>query len=313
MRLIQQIQAFQDGGGLKRPNNITDDQWNKAVELYNSAIKSGDKFPELTLAQAVLETGWFKSPAGRYNYFGQKATKTQQGSTKSTKEVYGGNTVRENAKFRDYNNIDEAMSDRQRLWGSKYQNAETIEEALYSIWNYNPKKQQGEGYATDPKYDTKVKSILENFGISFNAKATERKPLNNTTTPPPTPTLDELNRISPADIWEMYKDEPSKAAELIAFKNEYEERLQKEAQAEKQAEIDLQKQALAQAQAEKQMVQSLLTTPTASQEDYNAQIAQPQQPSQPFRFQTDWYTPQVAQEGGTISPLSRIKQKFQRP
>lgn len=312
MRLINQIQAFQDGGGLKRPNNITDDQWNKAVELYNSAIKSGDKFPELTLAQAVLETGWFKSPAGRYNYFGQKATKTQQGSTKSTKEVYGGNTVRENAKFRDYNNIDEAMSDRQRLWGSKYQNAETIEEALYSIWNYNPKKQQGEGYATDPKYDTKVKSILENFGISFNAKATERKPLNNTTTPSPTPTLDELNRISPADIWEMYKDEPSKAAELIAFKNEYEERLQKEAQAEKQAEIDLQKQALAQAQAEKQIVKSLLTTPTSSQEDYNTQISQPQQPAQPFRFQTDWYNPQVAQQGGTISPLQRIKQKFQQ-
>lgn len=117
----------------------------------------------------------------------------------------------------------------------------------------------------------------------------------------PTLTLDELNRISPADIWEMYKDEPTKAAELIAFKNEYEERLKKEAQEEKQAEVDLQKQALAQAQAEKQMVQKLLTTPTTPQEDYNAQIAQSQQPTQPFRFQTDWYIPQMAQRGGTVN------------
>lgn len=117
----------------------------------------------------------------------------------------------------------------------------------------------------------------------------------------PTPIIEELNRISPADIWEMYKDEPSKAAELIAFKNEYEERLKKEAQEEKQAEVDLQKQALAQAQAENQMVKNLLTTPTTPQEEYNAQIAQPQQPEQPFRFQTDWYIPQMAQEGGTIT------------
>ena len=130
----------------------------------------------------------------------------------------------------------------------------------------------------------------------------------------PTLTYEEIigNRISPADIWEMYKDEPSKAAELIAFKNEYEERLKKEAQEEKQAEVDLQKQALAQAQAEKQMVQKLLTTPTTPQEEYNAQIAQSQQPTQPFRFQTDWYIPQMAQQGGTISPLQRIKQKFQQ-
>lgn len=136
----------------------------------------------------------------------------------------------------------------------------------------------------------------------------------NQNTETPTLTYEEIinNRISPADIWEMYKDEPSKAAELIAFKNEYEERLQKEAQAEKQAEIDLQKQALAQAQAEKRIVQNLLTTPTAPQEDYNTQISQPQQPTQPFRFQTDWYIPQVAQKGGTISPLQKIKQKFQK-
>ncbi len=151
---------------ITRPKNITDAQWNQALELYYAAKSKGDRYPELTVAQAALETGWFKSPAGRYNYFGQKATSGQQGSTKSTKEVAGGKTYSTKAKFRDYSNINEAVDDRLSKWGKKYENANNVEEAIGSIWRYNPNTGSGEGYATDTQYGPKLKTILGSMGVS---------------------------------------------------------------------------------------------------------------------------------------------------
>jgi hypothetical protein len=151
---------------ITRPGNVSDQQWVKAQQLYNTAKNRGDRYPELTVAQAALETGWFKSPAGKYNYFGQKASSSQQGSLKSTTEVSGGSSYRTKAKFRDYNTLDEAVDDRIKKWGSKYKNANTVDEAISSIWRYNPKTRSGEGYATDDQYGQKLKSILGSMGVS---------------------------------------------------------------------------------------------------------------------------------------------------
>jgi hypothetical protein len=153
---------------LIKPKDVSSEQWSKATQLYNTAKNRGDRHPELTLAQAILETGWFKSPAGKYNYFGQKATASQKGSNKSTLEVSNNKAYRTNAKFRDYDTLEEAVDDRIKKWGSKYKNAETIDEALGKIWKYNPRTGSGEGYATDDKYDVKIKSILGKMGISTN-------------------------------------------------------------------------------------------------------------------------------------------------
>jgi len=94
---------------LIRPKNVSNEQWSKAVQLYNVAKNRGDRYPELTVAQAALETGWFKSPAGQYNYFGQKATASQKGSTKSTREAANNSYYRTSAKFRDYDTLEEAV------------------------------------------------------------------------------------------------------------------------------------------------------------------------------------------------------------
>jgi hypothetical protein len=153
---------------LIRPKNVSNEQWNKAVQLYNVAKNRGDRYPELTVAQAALETGWFKSPSGKYNYFGQKATASQKGSTKSTQEVSNNSYYRTSAKFRDYDTLEEAVDDRIKKWGSKYKNADNIDEAISSIWRYNPKTGSGEGYATDIKYGSKIKTILSNMGVSSN-------------------------------------------------------------------------------------------------------------------------------------------------
>jgi len=43
---------------IKKPKGVSNDQWNKALKLYEAAKNVGDKFPELTVAQAAL---WTKS------------------------------------------------------------------------------------------------------------------------------------------------------------------------------------------------------------------------------------------------------------
>lgn len=149
-----------------RPKNISDSQWNQALNLYNTAKEKGDRYPELTVAQAALETGWFKSTSGKYNYFGQKASKGQQGTVLTTTEMAGNKAYTTQSKFRDYNNLGEAVDDRLKKWGSKYTTANTIDEAISKIWQYDPKTGQGKGYATDVNYGNKLKSILGSMGIT---------------------------------------------------------------------------------------------------------------------------------------------------
>ena len=153
-------------GNLVRPKNVTDAQWQQAVELYNAAKRKGDRYPELTVAQAALETGWFKSSSGKYNYFGQKAKASEKASTLSTREVSQGREYTTSARFKDYNSIDEAVADRVKKWGSKYKDASTIDQAIGSIWQYDPKTGSGKGYATDSNYGYKLKTILNSMGVS---------------------------------------------------------------------------------------------------------------------------------------------------
>ena len=138
------VKDYQEDPPIKRPANVSESQWNQATELYRVAAKSGDKFPELTVAQAALETGWFKHNAGAYNYFGQKASAGQQGSVKNTQEVSNNQAYNTTAKFRDYNNLQEAVNDRVKKWSSKYNSASNIDGAISTIWQYNPKTGQGD-------------------------------------------------------------------------------------------------------------------------------------------------------------------------
>lgn len=160
---------------IKRPKGVSENQWKKAKELYLVAKSKGDKFPELTVAQAALETGWFNSPSGEYNYFGQKASDSQKGSYKQTKEFEGDEKYSTKAKFRDYENLSEAVNDRIKKWGKKYSSASTPEEALYSIWEYDKEKGRGKGYATDVKYDDKIFTILGMMGVEKAGKEDQKE------------------------------------------------------------------------------------------------------------------------------------------
>jgi hypothetical protein len=161
---------------MERPKNLSDEQWKTALTIYNSAKKQGDKFPELTVAQAALETGWFKHKSGKNNYFGQKATASQKGTSLTTTEVSNNNYYKTKQKFRDYNSIDDAMADRVKKWASKYNDAKTPDEALSRIWRYDKSKGTGVGYATDIKYGEKIKSILGSLGTSLREEESTEAP-----------------------------------------------------------------------------------------------------------------------------------------
>lgn len=190
---------------ITRPKSVSDAQWNQAVNLYNVSAKNGDKFPELTVAQAILETGWFKSPAGKYNYFGQKATASQSGSVKSTKEVSGGQVYKTKSKFRDYNSLDEAVQDRVKKWGTKYQNAQNVGDALYSIWSLDAQNGKGVGYATDPNYDKKIGSILNTMGVDFKTAQSNYQPTETSSTQQTPSTFQVMQgAATPQDTYEQF-------------------------------------------------------------------------------------------------------------
>ena len=48
--------------------------------LYQEIIRNGIKHPKIVLAQAILETGWFRSPLcrNRHNLFGLTNPKTRK-------------------------------------------------------------------------------------------------------------------------------------------------------------------------------------------------------------------------------------------
>ncbi len=125
---------------LNRPDGVSDAQWVKALELYQAAVNIGDKFPELTVAQAALESGWFKKESGRNNFFGQKASSSQRGSFISTHEILDGKSKAIRDKFRDYESLENSLQDRKKKWMSKYSDATTPQEAISKIWRYDENK-----------------------------------------------------------------------------------------------------------------------------------------------------------------------------
>lgn len=128
--------------------------------LLSEATKQGVENPEaiarVGTAQSVIETGYGKHLAGGNNYFGIKARPGEGGPAQQTQEFINGKMVTINDKFRSYNNMEESTADYVKFLreNSRYKEtlaAKTVDEAISSIGR--------SGYATDPGYTTKLKSI----------------------------------------------------------------------------------------------------------------------------------------------------------
>ena len=116
--------------------------------------------PSITIAQAILESGWGKSylaTEGK-NLFGIKVGNWRgETITLPTKEFIKGQWITVNAEFRKYNNYGESIKDHSillnQLWYSKVIQAKDYKEQAKQLQNC--------GYATDPNYANLLIQIIE--------------------------------------------------------------------------------------------------------------------------------------------------------
>ena len=113
--------------------------------LYQEIIRNGIRHPKIVLAQAILETGWFRSPLcrNRHNLFGLTNPKT--------------------GKYYEFNHWTESV----RAYYTKVQYK--YKGGNYLLWLHKI------GYAEDPRYVREVIRILkkwENRRVEYNMHST---------------------------------------------------------------------------------------------------------------------------------------------
>ena len=143
------------GSNLDFVNSIKD----KAVEAYNEY----GVLPSLTIAQAILESGWGKSKIGN-NIFGIKAGSNWTGKTincQTGEQNPDGSRYTTNADFRDYDSIDDSIVDHAKLLNTDlYKSvieAKNYKEACTAVREC--------GYATSLDYSKNLISLVEMYGL----------------------------------------------------------------------------------------------------------------------------------------------------
>lgn len=131
-------------------------------KILPGAIKGFAQYnilPSLTLAQAALESGWGKHGIGN-NVFGIKAGSSWTGKTQTVathEEDRSGTRSKIQAKFRDYDSIDDAVLDHAKVLShdryAKVRSASNYREAAQAV--------KDGGYATDTQYVSKLVSTIE--------------------------------------------------------------------------------------------------------------------------------------------------------
>ena len=150
------------GGTVSQPNGGNTGDINTFSGMYGLAKNSGAKFPELVAAQWALESGWGKTPSGKNNYFGVKATSGQAGTSKGTWEVENGKEINTTARFRDYASPQESVDDLVSKWHKNYGSYTGVNNAKNAFGAADMLR--SEGYATDPAYAAKLKKIMREQG-----------------------------------------------------------------------------------------------------------------------------------------------------
>ena len=134
--------------------------------------------PSLTIAQAILESGWGGSRLNREgnNFFGIKAGSSWKGDRLNCKtfEHIGGKDVPDSADFRAYPSLEASVEDHAKVLG--------VLERYKAVRGEKDYKKAcravlAAGYATKPSYADELIQIIEQFGLTvWDAK-----------TAPPTP------------------------------------------------------------------------------------------------------------------------------
>lgn len=142
--------------------------------ISDGAISNYNKYgilPSITMAQAILESGWGNSELAvtHNNLFGIKADLRWNGAvaTIATSENYNDSTI---ANFRKYDSIDESIEDHGKFL---YENSRYAEYGLFNGRDYKSQAQALEdaGYSTvkdengEPIYADKLISLIEKYNL----------------------------------------------------------------------------------------------------------------------------------------------------
>lgn len=135
------------------------------IQSIKTGALKGEKdygiLPSLTIAQAILESGWGTSQLAKEakNLFGIKAFSNWTGKriTMKTTEWYDGKKIIINAEFKVYDSFNDSIEDHNKLLSnSRYKPVrlcKDYKEACREIYNCS--------YATDPTYSEKLIKIIE--------------------------------------------------------------------------------------------------------------------------------------------------------
>lgn len=152
--------------------NLNEEQRAFINSILNGAMKSFTQykvFPSVTIAQAILESGWGKSKLAIQgnNLFGIKADSSWKGATilMPTTEEYGGHTVSEVALWRKYNSLDDSVEDHGKFL---YENSRYAQAGVFQAKNYKEQITaiKAAGYATESDYVGLVCGVIETYGLN---------------------------------------------------------------------------------------------------------------------------------------------------
>ena len=160
--------ANEQAASFSSPDEFVEKVWDYA----KSAAKKLGLNPAVMVAQAALETGWGqhiinkKEGGSSHNLFNIKADSRWQGDSakKSTLEFEQGLPVRKQADFRAYDSIADSFDD----YVSFLKGNPRYEQALQKADDSHAylDELQAAGYATDPNYADKIKSVLQRIDVS---------------------------------------------------------------------------------------------------------------------------------------------------
>jgi flagellum-specific peptidoglycan hydrolase FlgJ len=153
------------GGGSSSPMKIGEGQQGFIASLMPHALAVSQETgldPRIIIAQSALETGWGKSAPGN-NFFGIKSHGKPGGNTMATTEVVNGQPVRTQDSFRAYADVGESAKDYANFLRSnpRYRGllgAQGFDEQIRALG--------ASGYATDPNYANKVRSIASGIQVA---------------------------------------------------------------------------------------------------------------------------------------------------
>ena len=150
----------------KNPQGLSGSHLDFINMVADGAVQAYKKYgvlPSLTLAQAILETGWGKSTIG-YNIFGIKAGSSWTGKVKRVKTAEqrkNGSYYQIYANFRDYDSYAESIEDHAKLLtGERYKRVIQSKNYVDAC-----KAVKACGYATSLNYATNLINIIKKYGL----------------------------------------------------------------------------------------------------------------------------------------------------